>query len=440
MSALQIPSRPAADRRRLGPARRRARAARAGPRERRGRSTSVARAARGRRRRRRRRGAARLPGWAATSPTERGALLGRWAELIWSDVEELARLEARDVGKPLSGGRMNIYIAQGIVDVLRRRRRQAHRRHAAHPLARLPRLHAARAVRGVRGGHRRGTCRPCSPRPTSRPALAAGNTVVLKPSEIAPLAPLALAELARRGRPAARRAQRRHRARRRGGRSRSRRTADIDHISFVGSTATGRAIMRGRGREPRAGQARARRQVAERACSPTPTSTRRSRDRRLDHRERRAELLRRLAAAGRGVDPRRGRRAGRRRHARRPTRAVGPGPRHGAAGQPGAVRARLAATSRARPPRAPGSSPAARPAEVRRAGSCRRRVFDQVTRACGSPARRSSARCSPSRASRAAAEAVELMNDTDFGLLAASGPTTCRGRCASRAGRPGRSP
>ncbi|MEO6885378.1 MAG: aldehyde dehydrogenase family protein, partial [Jatrophihabitantaceae bacterium] len=74
------------------------------------------------------------------------------------------------------------------------------------------------------------------------PALAAGNTVVLKPSEIAPLSPFALVELARQAGfppgvlnviaglgPDAGAALSGH--------------AGIDHISFVGSTVTGRAIM-----------------------------------------------------------------------------------------------------------------------------------------------------------------------------------------------------
>jgi aldehyde dehydrogenase (NAD+) len=74
------------------------------------------------------------------------------------------------------------------------------------------------------------------------PALAAGNAVVLKPSEIAPLAPFALAELARQaGFPPgvlnvtagvgaeAGAALTNH--------------PSVGHISFVGSTATGRAIM-----------------------------------------------------------------------------------------------------------------------------------------------------------------------------------------------------
>ncbi len=45
------------------------------------------------------------------------------------------------------------------------------------------------------------------------PALAAGNTVVLKPAELTPLTALRFAEIAARGRPARRRGQRRRRPR-----------------------------------------------------------------------------------------------------------------------------------------------------------------------------------------------------------------------------------
>lgn len=183
-----------------------------------------------------------FPAWAATSPTERGALLGRWAELIMERVEDLARFEARDVGKPLSGGRMNAFIAQGIV---------AYFAGAADKLTGVTLPTRSPGYLGLTIPEPYGVCAVALPWnvPTLltaanvAPALAAGNTVVLKPSEVAPLGPLALAELAREaGLPPgvfnvvtglgaeAGVALTSHR--------------DIDHISFVGSTATGRAIMR----------------------------------------------------------------------------------------------------------------------------------------------------------------------------------------------------
>ncbi|MGH8862510.1 MAG: aldehyde dehydrogenase family protein [Jatrophihabitantaceae bacterium] len=182
-----------------------------------------------------------FPGWAATSPSERGALLRRWAELISGSVEELAATEARDVGKPLSGGRMNMHIAHGIVEYFAG---------AADKLTGVTLPTRTPDYLGYTVPEPYGVCAVVIPwnvpavltAANVAPALAAGNTVVLKASEIAPLAPFALAELARRaGLPPgvlnvvtglgaeAGAALTGHR--------------DVDHISFVGSTATGRAVM-----------------------------------------------------------------------------------------------------------------------------------------------------------------------------------------------------
>ena len=182
-----------------------------------------------------------FPAWAATNPSERGALLHRWAELIMAHVEDLAAIEARDVGKPLSGGRMNIYITHGIIDYFAG---------AADKLTGVTLPTRTPDYLGYTVPEPYGVCAVVIPwnvpavltAANVAPALAAGNTVVLKPSEIAPLAPFALAELARQAGlppgvlnvvaglgPGAGAALSGHR--------------DVDHISFVGSTATGRAIM-----------------------------------------------------------------------------------------------------------------------------------------------------------------------------------------------------
>ncbi|WP_285599650.1 aldehyde dehydrogenase family protein [Kineosporia sp. NBRC 101731] len=183
------------------------------------------------------------PGWAAMNPSDRGALLGRWAALIGDHVEELAALEARDVGKPLSGGRMNIWIAQGII---------AYFAGAADKLTGVTLPTRDPDYLGLTLREPFGVCAVLIPwnvpavltAANVAPALAAGNTVVLKPSEVAPLVTLALADLAvRAGLPAgvlnlvtgegatAGVALTGH--------------PDIDHISFVGSTGTGRAVMAG---------------------------------------------------------------------------------------------------------------------------------------------------------------------------------------------------
>jgi acyl-CoA reductase-like NAD-dependent aldehyde dehydrogenase len=182
-----------------------------------------------------------FPAWAATSASQRGALLRRWADLVSAHVEELAAAEARDVGKPLSGGRMNIYIAHEIIDYFAG---------AADKLTGVTLPTRTPDYLGYTVPEPYGVCAVLIPwnvpavltAANVAPALAAGNTVVLKPSEIAPLAPFALAELARQaGFPPgvlnvvaglgsdAGAALTGH--------------YGIDHISFVGSTATGRAIM-----------------------------------------------------------------------------------------------------------------------------------------------------------------------------------------------------
>lgn len=183
-----------------------------------------------------------FPGWAATSASERGRLLRRWSELIGEHVEDLARFEARDVGKPLSGGRTNIFITQGIVEYFAG---------AADKLTGVTLPTRTPDYLGYTLQEPYGVCAVIIPwnvpavltAANVAPALAAGNTVVLKPSEVAPLAPFALAELARRaGFPPgvlnvltgvgadAGAALTSH--------------AGVNHISFVGSTTTGRAIMR----------------------------------------------------------------------------------------------------------------------------------------------------------------------------------------------------
>ncbi|MGW6462091.1 aldehyde dehydrogenase family protein, partial [Streptomyces sp. NPDC055078] len=181
-----------------------------------------------------------FPAWAATDPSERGALIRRWADLIIDGVEALAAVEARDVGKPLSGGRTNIHIAHGIIGYFAG---------AADKLTGVTLPTRGPDYLGYTVPEPYGVCAIVLPwnvpavltAANVAPALAAGNTVVLKPSEIAPLAPFALTELARRagfppgvinvvaGGPEAGAALTSH--------------PGVGHISFVGSTATGRAIM-----------------------------------------------------------------------------------------------------------------------------------------------------------------------------------------------------
>ena len=136
---------------------------------------------------------AAYPAWRALAPGDRGRLLRRLATLVEENVEELARIESRNVGKPISGARGEIgMVAQvfhfyaGAVD--------------KHNGETIP------VAGGVAATFREplgvvGLIVPWNfPANIASwklgPALACGNTVVLKPAELTPLSALRLAELA----------------------------------------------------------------------------------------------------------------------------------------------------------------------------------------------------------------------------------------------------
>jgi acyl-CoA reductase-like NAD-dependent aldehyde dehydrogenase len=135
---------------------------------------------------------AALPEWRAVAPTDRARLLRRLATLVEEHTEELARIESQNVGKPIGGARAEVgMVAQvfhfyaGAVD----------KHHGETiPVAGGVDL-TFREPLGVVG-----LIVPWNfPLNISSwklgPALACGNTVVLKPAELTPLSALRLAEL-----------------------------------------------------------------------------------------------------------------------------------------------------------------------------------------------------------------------------------------------------
>jgi acyl-CoA reductase-like NAD-dependent aldehyde dehydrogenase len=132
------------------------------------------------------------PAWRAVAPADRARLLRRLAALVEEHAEELARVESRNVGKPISGARGEVgMVAQvfhfyaGAVD--------------KHHGQTIP------AAGGVSATFREplgvvGLIVPWNfPLNIASwklgPALACGNTVVLKPAELTPLSALRLGEL-----------------------------------------------------------------------------------------------------------------------------------------------------------------------------------------------------------------------------------------------------
>ena len=136
---------------------------------------------------------AAFPAWRAVAPADRARLLRRLATLVEDRHEELSRLESRNAGKPISGARGEIGM---VADVFHFYAGAVDKHHGETiPVAGGVDL-TLREPLGVVG-----LIVPWNfPLNIASwklgPALACGNTVVLKPAELTPLSALRLAELA----------------------------------------------------------------------------------------------------------------------------------------------------------------------------------------------------------------------------------------------------
>ncbi len=134
-----------------------------------------------------------FPAWRAVSPADRGRLLRRLATLVEEHGEELARIESENVGKPITGARGEVAM---VADVFHFYAGAVDKRHGETiPVAGGVDM-TFREPLGVVG-----LIVPWNfPLNIASwklgPALACGNTVVLKPAELTPLSALRVAELA----------------------------------------------------------------------------------------------------------------------------------------------------------------------------------------------------------------------------------------------------
>ncbi|WP_432544267.1 aldehyde dehydrogenase family protein [Kineococcus sp. SYSU DK002] len=135
-----------------------------------------------------------FPGWRDVAPADRARLLRRFAAAVDADLDHLADLEVREAGHPVGNARWE---AGNLRDVLEYSA-AAVERHLGDQIPVAGGLdvtfHEPLGVVGV--------ITPWNfPMPIAGwslgPALAAGNTVVLKPAELTPLTSLRVAELAR---------------------------------------------------------------------------------------------------------------------------------------------------------------------------------------------------------------------------------------------------
>ncbi|MFI9550836.1 aldehyde dehydrogenase family protein [Nonomuraea endophytica] len=180
--------------------------------------------------------------WARMSPSARGRLLWRLADLIDAHADELARLESHDQGQPL-----------GIAREISARGTAEHFRYFAGWTTKIEGATIPVSLPDVMHYTRRepvGVCALITPWNFPlmilawklAPALACGNTVVIKPAEQTPLTALKLMELCEQagfpagvvnlltGGPDTGAALAAH--------------PGVDKVSFTGSTETGRSILR----------------------------------------------------------------------------------------------------------------------------------------------------------------------------------------------------
>src|SRR5438477_4086705 len=135
-----------------------------------------------------------FPSWRAVNPRERGRILLKICTLIRDDLENLARAESRNVGKPISDSRDEVDLAADCFE------------YYAGTTNKVGGQTIPGGARGVLLSFREpvGVCGVIVPwnfpiAITSwkvAPALAMGNTVLLKPAEQTPLTAMRLAELA----------------------------------------------------------------------------------------------------------------------------------------------------------------------------------------------------------------------------------------------------
>jgi len=132
--------------------------------------------------------------WRKINTRDRGRLLNRFAALIRQNKDELAKLEARNVGKPIRDARDEVGLAANVFE------------YYAGATNKVGGQTIPAAAPGVLLSFREpvGVCGIIVPWNfpiaitawKTAPALAMGNTVVLKPAEQTPLTALRLAELA----------------------------------------------------------------------------------------------------------------------------------------------------------------------------------------------------------------------------------------------------
>lgn len=140
---------------------------------------------------------AALPAWRGMLASERGKILRKWADLQREHLDDLCKILTAEQGKPLGQARAEIESGIGYVEWMAEEGRRVYgdlipTHNASHRLLTMKQPVGVCAMVTPWNFPSSMITRKCGP------ALAAGCTVVIKPSELTPLSAFALAELAER--------------------------------------------------------------------------------------------------------------------------------------------------------------------------------------------------------------------------------------------------
>ena len=135
--------------------------------------------------------------WAALAARERSTILRRWFELMLENAEDLARIMTAEQGKPLSESRGEIRYSASFIEWYAEEAKRVYGDLIPAPKAQS-RIMVMKQPVGVVAAVTPWNFPSAMITRKCAPALAAGCTVVVKPSEFTPYSALALAELAAR--------------------------------------------------------------------------------------------------------------------------------------------------------------------------------------------------------------------------------------------------
>ncbi len=136
-----------------------------------------------------------FPSWAAKTAKERGQILRKWFDLVIAHKEDLARIMVAEQGKPMVEARAEIDYGASFIEWYSEEAKRAYG--DVYPTTvEGGRMEAVKQPVGVCGAITPWNFPVAMITRKAAPALAAGCTMIVKPSELTPLSALALAELA----------------------------------------------------------------------------------------------------------------------------------------------------------------------------------------------------------------------------------------------------